>query len=147
MSIQTYTVAKGDTLSKIAKDNNTTVEELVRLNSIKDKNLIIVGQELKLNAPVDTLEAQKTPEVIEAEYQAKFEELQQQHQNNLAQSKEEAYAAGRESVGDDIKKGVKTGLKFTPAYWIAKLHIGTAKFGWNILKRVPEAFNETIEPK
>lgn len=35
------TVANGDTLSKIAKENGTTVEEILRRNNISDKNLIL----------------------------------------------------------------------------------------------------------
>ena len=38
----------GDTLWSIAKKFNTTVDELVRLNNIKNKNLIYVGQALKI---------------------------------------------------------------------------------------------------
>src|SRR5690606_24658011 len=45
----TYTVKKGDTLSHIAKRFGTTVNELVRLNNIKNPNLIYVGQKLKIN--------------------------------------------------------------------------------------------------
>lgn len=41
-------VKKGETLSKIAKQYNTTVCELVKLNNIKNKNLIKVGQILKV---------------------------------------------------------------------------------------------------
>lgn len=44
----TYTVVRGDNLTNIAKKFNTTVEELARLNDIKNKNLIYVGQVLKL---------------------------------------------------------------------------------------------------
>jgi murein DD-endopeptidase MepM/ murein hydrolase activator NlpD len=44
----TYTVVKGDNLTRIASRNGTTVAELVRLNNIKNANLIIVGQVLKL---------------------------------------------------------------------------------------------------
>ena len=50
----TYTVKSGDTLSSIAKKFNTTVEELVSSNGIKNKNLIYVGQKLTVptnNAP------------------------------------------------------------------------------------------------
>ena len=43
---KTYIVAKGDTLSSIAKRYNTTVDALVKANGIPNKNLISVGQEL-----------------------------------------------------------------------------------------------------
>jgi len=45
---KTYTVVKGDNLTKIAKANGTTVDALVKLNNIKDKNLILIGQVLKV---------------------------------------------------------------------------------------------------
>lgn len=44
----TYTVVKEDNLTKIAKKFNTTVSELARLNNIENKNLITIGQVLKL---------------------------------------------------------------------------------------------------
>lgn len=40
----TYIVKKGDTLSGIAKVFNTTVENLVENNDIKDPDMIYVGQ-------------------------------------------------------------------------------------------------------
>ena len=43
-----YTVVKGDNLTKIAKLYNTTISELIRLNNITNKNLIYVGQRLKI---------------------------------------------------------------------------------------------------
>lgn len=45
----TYKVVAGDTLWDIAKKYNTTVAELVRINDIKNANLIYVGQVLKIN--------------------------------------------------------------------------------------------------
>lgn len=45
---KTYTVVKGDNLTKIAKKYGTTVDVLVKLNGIKNKNLINVGQVIKL---------------------------------------------------------------------------------------------------
>jgi murein DD-endopeptidase MepM/ murein hydrolase activator NlpD len=45
----TYTVVPGDNLTKIAKANGTTVAALVKLNAIKNANLIFPGQVLKLN--------------------------------------------------------------------------------------------------
>ena len=47
-SVKTYTVVKRDTLSKIAKKYGTTVDTLVKLNGIKNKNLINIGQVIKL---------------------------------------------------------------------------------------------------
>lgn len=44
----TYKVVKGDTLTSIAKKYNTTVDELVELNNIKNKNLIKIGNILKI---------------------------------------------------------------------------------------------------
>ena len=45
-----YTVVKGDTLGKIAKRYGTTVQVLVDLNHIKNRNLIRVGQVLLIPA-------------------------------------------------------------------------------------------------
>ena len=46
MSTVYYTVVKGDNLTKIAKAYNTTVNNLVKLNNIKNPNYIVVGQKL-----------------------------------------------------------------------------------------------------
>lgn len=44
-----YVVKKGDSLSKIAKMMNTTVDNIMSLNpQIKNKNLIYVGQEIRI---------------------------------------------------------------------------------------------------
>ena len=45
-----HTVKKGETLSEIAKENHTTVDQIAKDNHIKDKNKIAVGQELIINA-------------------------------------------------------------------------------------------------
>jgi LysM repeat protein len=44
----TYTVVAGDTLTRIANRNGTTVARLVELNGIKNANLIQIGQVIKL---------------------------------------------------------------------------------------------------
>ena len=44
----TYTIKKGDTLSEIAEEYNTTIDELVRINNIEDADLIITGNKLKI---------------------------------------------------------------------------------------------------
>lgn len=43
-----YKVKKGDTLSKIAKNYKTTINQLVKWNKIKNPNLINVGQKLRV---------------------------------------------------------------------------------------------------
>ena len=48
LSQRTHTVKAGETLSSIAKKYKTTVSALVKKNNIKDKNLIKVGQVLKV---------------------------------------------------------------------------------------------------
>lgn len=47
-SAASYTVKSGDTLSSIATQHNTTVNQIVSLNSLSNPNLIYVGQVLKL---------------------------------------------------------------------------------------------------
>jgi len=47
-----YTVAKGDTLSKIANSHGTTVQELLKLNEIANPNKLSVGQHLALKKEV-----------------------------------------------------------------------------------------------
>jgi nucleoid-associated protein YgaU len=41
-----YVVKKGDTLSSIAKEHNTTANRLAAVNNIRNKNLIFEGQKL-----------------------------------------------------------------------------------------------------
>lgn len=48
---QVHTVKKGETLSKIAKDNDTTISELKSTNHISNANIINVGQTLELPPP------------------------------------------------------------------------------------------------
>lgn len=57
----TYTVKKGDTLSEIARDNNTTVDALLKLNpSITNRDLIYIGQVIKLSGTADTVQTNTT---------------------------------------------------------------------------------------
>ena len=44
----TYVVVKGDTLFKISRRYGVTVDDLVRWNGIKNRNLIYPGQQLKI---------------------------------------------------------------------------------------------------
>jgi len=46
--VSTYSVRRGDTLSVLAKKFNTSVDKLAKANHIKNPNLILVGQKLKV---------------------------------------------------------------------------------------------------
>ena len=45
---QTYTVKQGDTLSKIAKEHNTTVQELKEMNNLQNSDLIFADTDIKV---------------------------------------------------------------------------------------------------
>lgn len=52
-SADTYTVQQGDTLNKLAKANNVTVQKIADDNKIENINLIYVGEQIDIN-PVFT---------------------------------------------------------------------------------------------
>ena len=76
-----YTVQSGDTLSGIAQKFNTTVDALVQLNNIKDRNLINTNQVLKITegqieaAGEYTIQAGDTLSEIAEKYGTTVEEL------------------------------------------------------------------------
>ena len=43
-----YTVKKGDTLFLLAKNNSTTIQELLRINNMKSTDPLLYGQKIKL---------------------------------------------------------------------------------------------------
>ena len=58
--IKTVVVNKGDNLSKIARNNNTTVNDILKINTnINNPNLIYVGQEIIV--PTEEVELNPTP--------------------------------------------------------------------------------------
>lgn len=64
MANRTHTVVRGDTLSELAVKYGTTVSELVRLNNIKNKDLIIVGQVLIISGTPDPVTPNKSSKPI-----------------------------------------------------------------------------------
>lgn len=56
--IETVTIKKGDTLSKIAKNYNTDVDKIMEMNkdTIKNKNLIYEGQQIKISNEIETVD-------------------------------------------------------------------------------------------
>ena len=63
---KTITIIRGDTLSKLANEYNTTVGELVSLNNIANPNLIYAGNTLKV--PITTNENDNKEPLEEAIY-------------------------------------------------------------------------------
>ena len=59
-----YKILKGDTLSEIARDNNTSVDELAKLNKISNPSSIYEGQDLILPTTTSDLSTQ-TEEVLQ----------------------------------------------------------------------------------
>lgn len=60
-----YTVKGGDTLSRIARQFNTTVNKLATLNDIHNVNRIYVGQRLLVRQPAEQQQQQATPKRTE----------------------------------------------------------------------------------
>lgn len=50
--VKVYTVVSGDTLSKIAKDNNISLQQLRQWNNKENTDLITVGEKLYVSEPV-----------------------------------------------------------------------------------------------
>ena len=59
----TYTVQAGDTVSKIAAQNNTTVDAIVKANNLTNPDKLQVGQKLSLPAGASASAAASAPAV------------------------------------------------------------------------------------
>jgi len=78
-STNTYKIQSGDTLTKIAKANDVSLDDLVKFNGISDKNMIIVGETLQLsanNTDAKTSEANTTSDAYTAVDGTKITDLQ-----------------------------------------------------------------------
>lgn len=120
---KTYTVVAGDTLSKIAAATGTTVDKLVEVNAIENKNLIRVGQVIMLEdsveAAVEKLEALgviNSPDYW-AEQAKKFQYLDLLIKK-AAQVIEKA-GARLKTAEDGVAALVAAGIINSPDYWLA----------------------------
>jgi LysM repeat protein len=59
---RTVNVVAGDTLGAIARNNNTTVNELARINNIANPNLINVGQQIRLPGVINNQQNTAVPQ-------------------------------------------------------------------------------------
>jgi LysM repeat protein len=77
-----YIVKQGDTLTKIAKMYNTTIESLASLNNIKDVNLIITGQKLMIpQNKTYTIKSGDTLSSIAEKYNTTWQDLYNKNKN------------------------------------------------------------------
>jgi LysM repeat protein len=104
-----YVIKQGDTLSAIAKANNTTVESLAKANEIADPNKIIAGATLRLpGADINASEVQSGAPVIETPTQPveppttgnAILDYTKQEQERIAKEREDA----QKSMGGDATR-------------------------------------------
>ena len=94
----TYTIQKGDNLTKIARAFGTTVDELVKLNNIENPNLIYAGADLKIPFSAEELaakaeEAKKAAEEAAAKAAAEAAAKKAEAKARIAAATEKAKAA------------------------------------------------------
>ncbi len=96
-------VRRGDTLYSVARDNNTTVDELARANNLKSPYTIRIGQVLKLKSePVKVADKPKTESVKEPETKP----MKQTPVAKNAQEKSSAKSAPKKTT--DVRVPLKT---------------------------------------
>ena len=73
----TVTVKSGDTVSKLAKDYNTTVDAIVNTNKLSNANLIFVGQKLEIGETTQADNNQQTAQDQQSQQAAQGQQSQQ----------------------------------------------------------------------
>ena len=73
----TVTVKSGDTVSKLAKDYNTTVDAIVNTNKLSNANLIFVGQKLEIGEAIQADNNQQAAQDQQSQQVAQDQQSQQ----------------------------------------------------------------------
>lgn len=73
----TVTVKSGDTVSKLAKDYNTTVDAIVNTNKLSNANLIFVGQKLEIGEATQADNNQQAAQDQQSQQVAQGQQSQQ----------------------------------------------------------------------
>ena len=82
-----YTVKQGDTLSEIALNNGTTIQDILNLNqSITNPNVISAGEQITLPGGQTVQQAQQTTQVAQAQSVAQQPVQQVQQQDTTQQT-------------------------------------------------------------
>lgn len=119
---RTYKVQPGDTLSKIAAGAGTTVDELVKTNGIKYKNVIRVGQIIMLDGSVEAAveKLQKLGVIDSPDYWAKTSKTLPYLDTLLKNAAKAAVRARtrKKTPEEGVAALVATGVINTPEYWL-----------------------------
>jgi LysM repeat protein len=102
---QEYIVKKGDTLSKIGKNFGINWKDIATLNNIKNVNLILVGQKLKIPA--------KTESTVTSTQQTTSNPEQSSTTNTVSTNQQTTSTAEQSSTTNE--KYIKTKV---PVYWL-----------------------------
>lgn len=108
-----YKIQRGDNLTKIAKMYETTVNELVELNGIKNPDLIYAGEDLKIPKKVNSMKdiAEEFKNVAEASKKEaeKTAKKTTEKKETATQKKSETIASKKSSskLPDFITKAMK----------------------------------------
>lgn len=119
---KTHTVVDGDTLSKIAAAAGTTVDKLVEVNAIKNKDLIRVGQVIMLEdsveAAVEKLEALGV--INSPDYWAEKSKTFQYLDLLIKKAAQVIEKAGArlKTAEDGVEALVAAGVINSPVYWL-----------------------------
>lgn len=88
-SADTVTVKSGDTISSIAKENNSSVSVIEKANDLSNINMIYVGQKLEVGENGQVAQAQPQQQVQQPQQQVQQPQQQAQAPVQQAQPKQE----------------------------------------------------------
>lgn len=106
-----YTVKQGDTLSEIALNNGTTIQDILNLNqSITNPNVISVGEQITLPSGKTVQQVQQTTQVAQTQSVAQ-QPVQQVQQANIqvaqTQTQSQATTSNVHASSDNSNKALR----------------------------------------
>ena len=98
----TVTVKSGDTVSKLAKDYNTTVDAIVNTNKLSNANLIFVGQKLEIGEATQADNNQQAAQGQQSQQATTNYNTNSNYTSNVSGNEQAAkeWIAARESGGN-----------------------------------------------
>lgn len=107
-SADSYTVKSGDTLSKIAAEKQTTIDNIVKLNNIKNPNVIHIGQVLELTTGTSNTASEQIVSEETADKQPQVavvmeESVEQGNASQAAIQSQEVSETQQEVVNETVK--------------------------------------------